>query len=462
MADNNAVASIYTESIQSMHDFFKPQKIPTLFARYEQQYMPMFQIFRSLGREEAVMADNWSGWEENWYHSTITVEDAVTEGTAGAAKTITLAAADHDSKGNSFPRVGGIIFVPGTYQQLHITAKDTTTADAHVLTVKPSKATETVPAIAAGATLVIGSNAFGAGTDQPDGTVVGATQRTFYAQIFKETIGAEGSQLVNEKWFKKMDNKKNVKAWYSPGTMRGEYQMALSMDGAFTWGDETDNVNVPAGEAGAGNLNKTTKGLFRHAQELGKALTYTENAFDPTDMNQMGLYYLSQGVTTGYAFGWIGAAFMNDIEDGMVDYLANTSVNYTNAVKTVLGGNEDLGVAVGFQAIKKGGITHMLRPMNAWSNPKTLGATGYDMPTRGLFTPLSKFVSPKNNAKLDNVSTRYRAMDGYSRRFETWTVQGAGKGLKVISIDKQNTFFRSHVGLQAFKVNQFVHFETAA
>ena len=63
---------------------------------------------------------------------------------------------------------------------------------------------------------------------------------------------------------------------------------------------------------------------------------------------------------------------------------------------------------------------------------------------------------------MDNISTRYRAMDGYSRRFETWTNAGAGNGLKVISIDQTNTFFRSHLGLQAFKANQFITMKPAA
>lgn len=461
MADNYAVASLYTEQVESMHDFFKPQAISTLFQKYGfGQYMPMFQIFRSLGKEEAIANDSWFGWEEEWYHREINVKTATSEGSAGASVQITLAADDHDSKGNSYPRVGGIVFVKDTYQQLHIVAKDVTTPSAHVLTLRPSKTTETVPAFAEGQVLIIASNAWGAGTDQPEGTVVGATKKTFYAQIFKETIGAEGSQLVKEKWFDRMEDGSNVKSWYSPGYMRGEYLMALAMDGQFTWGDETDNVTVASGEAGAGNANKTTKGLYRHASEGGKALDYTAGSFDPTDMDAVGLYYKSQGITSAYSFGWIGNEFNNDIENGLVSYLANTGVDYTNTVNNVFNGENDMAVGIGFDVLKKGSVVHMLKPMDAWSNPKTFGAEGYDMPKRGLFTPLSKFVDPKSQAKLSNIATRYRAMDGYSRRFEIWTVRGAGNGLKVISIDKTNTFFRAHLGLQAFKTNQFIHFDT--
>jgi len=94
--------------------------------------------------------------------------------------------------------------------------------------------------------------------------------------------------------------------------------------------------------------------------------------------------------------------------------------------------------------------------MDAWSMPKTWGSTGYDLSKYAVWTPLASFIDPKTNAKLDNIATRYRAMDGYSRRFETWTLAGAGNGPKVSAIDKTNTYFRSHLGLQAFKVNQMI------
>ncbi len=146
---------------------------------------------------------------------------------------------------------------------------------------------------------------------------------------------------------------------------------------------------------------------------------------------------------------------MNDIENGMVDYLgAKSSPDYTHAVKQVFGGNEDLAVSIGFNIIKKGGIKFLIKPMEAWSNPMTFGANGYDLAKYGLIFPLSKFTDPKTRKLTNNIETRYRAMDGYSRRFETWTIGGAGKGLKLSEIDETNTYFRAHLGLQAMKVNQ--------
>jgi len=461
-ANTAPVASMYTEQIMSMHDVFKPQAIPTLFARFGNQYMPMFQIFRSLGREEAIAGDEWFGWEENWYHATVHLvlaDPSTPPANPGDPAWYLLDDADVDAKLNSYPRVGNVITAPGTFDQYYVKEVEKNVLP-HRLLLIPVLKTTLLPDVQVSTEMVISTNAFGAGTGQPQSTVLGSTKKSFIAQIFKETIGAEGSQLVNEKWYKVMDNGKSVKGWYSPGYMRGEYLMALAMDGAFTWGEETDlsdpNLTVPGTEPGGGNIIKTTKGIMRHATEEGFGLDYDETAFEITDFDQVGLYYKSQGITSAFSMGWLGNRFMNTIENSLVDYLKNTGVDYTTVVNSVFKGDKDLAVSVGFSVLKKGGITHILKPMDAWSNPKVFGAAGYDMDKWGLFTPLASFTDPKTKKKLDNIATRYRAMDGYSRRFETWTVQGAGNGLKVIDIDKTNTYFRSHLGLQVFKANQFV------
>jgi len=461
-ANTGVVSGILTEQIMSSYDILKPQQLPTLFARYGNQYLPSFMQIRAMGREAPIAGDTWGGWEENWYHGYVLTSGATNAGaSAGATVDITLDPSLVDSNGNFYPRKGNILSLPGTYMQVRI--ESISTASGVVLTIKPLVSTDTIPAIASGTTLSITSIGFGAGTAQPKGTTVGSTYRSFTTQIFKETIGAQGSQLVNEKWYQILDDGRSLVGYYSPGTMRGDYLLGLEIDGAFMWGDEANNITETAADGSTVSV-KTTKGLMRHAEEAGHNLTYTAGAFTPKDLDEVGLYYKSQGITAGFSFGWMGAQFMNEIENGMHDYLQYTGVDYTNVLNNVLGGGknaEQLAAAFGFGVIKKGGITHILTPQSGWSNPRTFGATGYDMPSRGLFTPLSKIMEPGSNVVLDNIATRYRALGNYNRRFETWTVQGAGPGLKVTDVDSTNTYFRSHLGLQVFKANQFVYATTA-
>ena len=455
--DSGATSGILTEQVMSGYDVLKPQNLPTLFARYGNQYLPSFTQISSLGREAPISGDTWGGWEENWYHGYIKTSSATSAGTAGATVDITLDPSLVDSNGNFYPRVGNILSLPGTYMQVRI--KSIATTSGVVITIEPEVKTDIIPAIASGTIISITSMSFGAGTGQPKGTTVGSTYRSFTAQILKETIGAQGSQLVNEKWYKVMDDKRNLVGYYSPGTLRGDYLLGLEIDGAFMWGSETDNITETADD-GSTVAVKTTKGLMRHAIEAGYNLKYAKGAFTPQDLNEVGLYYKSQGITAGFSYGWIGAVAMNDIEDGMKGYLEYSGVNYTSVLKSVLGGGknaDELAAAFGFAVIKKGGITHILTPQSGWSNPRTFGAAGYDMPERMLFTPLSKMVDPKSNVVLDNIATRYRALGNYSRKMETWTIQGAGPGLKVNDIDSTKTNFRTHMGLQVFKANQFVY-----
>lgn len=452
------VAGLYTESIMSLHDVFEPQYVPELFRRYDGQYMPMFQMFRGMGRELPVSRDEWYGFEENWWHRDITVKSDVADPGAGNTSTITLAADDHDSEGNTYAREGDIVTIPSTWVQAIVQTKTTTVPTAHTLVLKPLRAADNIGALTAGQKLSITNGAFAAGTDQPKGTVVGATKRTFYAQIFKESIGVEGSQLVNSTWFKVVGENGSVKGYWSPGYMRGEYLLSLKMDGAYTWGVESDNVTATA-DNGSVNKVKTTRGVFPWVDALGKKINVTPGAFDILDLDEVGLYLKSQGITSGIVLVMTGAKLTNDLDNAVKDYIDGNGTDLTRVEKTLFKGNRELSLSLNVKVITKGGITFVIKPMDVWSNPKTFGNTGYNLDQYGLWCPITQVKDPMNGALMPNIASRYRAMGGYSRRFETWRLAGAGGGLYVKSIDEENTEFRAHHGLQMFKVNQMGMFK---
>ena len=459
-ANSYPVEGIMMDKMMSMFDFFKPQYIPTLMARHGMQFMPDFEMFRAMGRETPVTADEWHAHEENWYHRTILVKNTVASPGAGANSVITLDATYHDSQGGSYGRVGEIVTIPVTNVQAQIVAKDISTPTAHVFTLKPLRAADNIGELVAGTQIAITNDAFGPGTGGTTPVHMGATKRSFQAQIFKEAAGTEGSQLVNEFWYSKMDNNKNLRYWYTEGIGAAEYRMALKMDGAFMWGVNADQLTVggTAGDPGYGNMIRTTKGIFPWATELGKGLSYTSGAWDPTDMDAVSLYLISQGLSSDVCMFMVGAILNQEIENGMVEYLSGVGagVDYTKVESQIFKGNRELSMSVNFKAFTKGGVTFMLTPKPSWSNPQTFGAAGYDMPYYGLITPLSKVKDPKTNKMNNNIETRYRAKDGYSRRFELWNLNGAGGGTYVTDIDKTNTQLRAHLGLQVLGANQMI------
>lgn len=451
------VSNILSEQIMSQWDVLKPQHIQTLMSRYGDQYFPMFGFFESMGRSQPVQGEYWYGHEENWYWRYITTTGDMADPGAGNVGTITLATDDHDSEGNSFPREGQIISIPGTFVQGQIIDKDTSNPAAHVLTIKPGKATNTLGAISSGTKIAISTIAYASGMGQPEGTIVGTTRRKFYSQIFKETIGAEGTQLVLERWYKVIDDSnKSVVGYYTPGLARMEYNLALQIDGGYTWGDESDNLTQTT-HRGHTNTVYTTKGIFPHIRDLGKTLNYTYGSFAIEDLYEIGFYLLSQGITSGYVVLMAGAKFMKDLEKAVYTYISGNGTDLTQRVGEKLFGTTDFALSMGVTAIKIGGIIYIIKPMEQWSNPKTFGLTGYDLDKYAIWAPLSKVKDKKTGKLLDNIATRYLAKGNYSRKFEMWEDGAAGgnTGKYVGEIDEKNWYMRGHHGLQALKVNQW-------
>lgn len=456
-------SGITTDQLMVLYDALKPQHYAELQKRFGDQYTPFFQELRAMGREEALASDTLIAHEENWIHRTIKVLTATPIGgiaggipAAGVDTNIVLDPADHDTLGKSYPRVGDIITIPGTSVQGRIITKTTTDPAAHIIRLSPLRATDTLGAIAAGTTLAITSGSFGGGTGQPTGTTRGTTKRTYHAQIFKESIGFEGQTLIKEPWYKLNGG------WYSPAFDAASSLLAMKIDGALTVGQETTNTNmvVPAGEAGAGNPIKTTKGMIPWISELGKTIPVVPGAFDVDILDQIELYLLSQGMRSGYAMAMVGAKLGQDINKAAMTWIDGNGTDYTKIVNSQFASPE-LAASVNFKALNKGNITMMIKPMPVWSHPQYLGAAGYDFESRGIVVPLSSYKDPKTKMTMQNLAIRYMAMGDYSRRFEVWRSGAAGGNSSsyVGDIDATNTYFRSHLMLQFGMANQGIILE---
>lgn len=465
-ANTYPTQGIMTTQMLSMYDVLKPQHVPEVIARFGPQFFPFFNWLAAMGREEPISGNSWFGHEENRYHKAFKVKTTVGDPGANNPSLVTLGysgAGDLDSNNAFYPREGDIITVPGTEVQGRINSIDVTTPSAPVLSIYPTKLGTTIGELTAGTTVIITSGSFADGTGQPAGTRVGLTKREFYLQIIKETINIEGGALADELWYKVIDNNKNVIGWYSPGYGRCDYLMALKADGALFIGDETTNTDssfvVPAGSPGAGNRPYTTKGAVPWIRELGWAKPVTPGSFTFTDLDDIALYQRQQGVGSGLNMWLQGPRLANDVENAMKTYLQNTGVDYTRVIQQMFGNipeAQQLAVSLNFGVITKGQMTFVAKVMDQWINPELYGASGYDFDQYGIVMPVSTLKDPKNGKKLDNIALRYKALNGYSRRFEVWTVAGAGGGLYVTDIDSKNTYMRSHIGLQLFKANQMV------
>ena len=460
----DSVSGYRTEQWMALADWQMPSISNTLYRRYGAQGMPMLQMFRSLGREEAITNDSHSAYEENWVHGFVTSAGIVASTGAGNAINITLAATDLDASNNFYPRKDYIITFPNESQGI-IESINVTVPTAPVLKVVPLNASKDLlgaGALAANQKLAITNGVWGAGEDQPSGAVTGRTKRTFYAQIFKETIGMEGTQLVNAEWFERFDEQSGkVTGVYTPESWEGEFRLSIIEDGAYLFGEEnTNSVVVQSGVPGAGNSKKTTKGIVPWMRDLGYVYPYTPGTLTITDLDDIGLYLKTQGLSTDVVWLGVGARLMNEINNAAVTFLGDQH-DHAMILQNVFKGNQELALSVNYKVITKGGITFMLNEIGNFSNPRTFGLanSGYEFDRYGLCIPLSNVKDAATGKMMTNISSFYRAKGSYNRRYEVFTLGGAGGGQYVTSVDSTNTYWRTHHGLKFMKVNQSVLFD---
>jgi hypothetical protein len=440
---------IYTSQMVSLMDAVEPSVYAKLISRYGKQFDNLMMLFRSMGREEAIANDEHTQWEENWIHDTLTVKSTVTQAVAKAALEVAL---DADYV---YARVGDIITLPGYKErQVIVTAKNTGT---YTITIKPVS-DFAIGTITAGDTLIITNGAFSEGSDQPEGTIVGQTPRYFQAQIFKESTGLTGTQFVNQKWFKVIDDGRSLPGWYTTGISRAEYLLGLKIDGAFSYGEHNheDLIDPVTGEQ-----IKTTRGIAPWIRDLGLSVG-TEGGFDLDMLEEVALYMKRQGIDSDMAMLLCGNIFANQIDNEVYDFAAGAGGGIDGLTKvesTLFKGNRELSMSLNIKTITRSGITIAVRPHGNWSNPKTYGAAGYNMEKGAMLFPLSTIKDAKTQVQIPNIGIKYRAMGDYSRRFETWSLKGAGGGLYVKSVDRADFYLRTHQMLTFSKANQAVLFD---
>lgn len=456
---SGASAGIRNEQVVSIFDYLEPQYWNEVGARYGYQFDGIYQVLRALERETPVAADEWYAYEENRYQRSITCYDVSTASPeAGGSVIVTLPTAEHEMTGKaSFPRVGEMVLTKDEIP-CFISAKSTAVDYAHTITITPFSSTDDLGDLHT-EKLIIFSGAKAAGMGQPDSTRVGKTRRKFVAQIIPESIGQEGTQFVNQEWTRAIDDGRDYNGWYNPGLMLAEYRLNRKIDGAFTWGKENTSKITQTTGRGAVNYVKTTKGVVPWITELGKQMTVTPGAFDIADLDEITLYQKQQGVTSGVGLILEGPEIAIDIRNATKDYIDGNGTDYTKVINSMFGGNEARAMSINFKVLNLGDFTYIRKEVPAWSDPTAYAETGFNMPKYAVIMPLESYKDPESNEIMPNIASRYRALGNYSRRFEVWHDGAAGGDAYkpyIGDIDEAMLFLRSHLGLQALKMNRAV------
>ena len=446
-----SVSAQMSNTLVSLFNIHKPEKANFLFRKYGKQGVTAFQFLQSVGAVTPVAQGTYSHYEEDWIHATITPSADVT-GAASATIQIVVSAADIDAAGNFYGRVGDIVmFSNGAKAQVIAKNQGAATLDIRpLLAATALSAKQDEP-------IIITSNSFAEGTDQPEGRVSKAYEYSFNTQIIKEKVASTGTELTNQNWFNSIDGT-TINAWFDKAkSIDLDYRMALAIDGMILYGETGDNTGL---------LGSTSSGLVSGVTSQGGNATYTPGLFSVSYFDQMNRYLDKQQSGNEYV-GLLGYQAFQDVENTLSNVFTQNPIIFAGGAGKTFGnlmyGDNmqsltDKSVEIGFRSITKTDRTFHLLKLPQLSNPKLYGATGFSEAGRMIFCPLDKPIAPKGGA-MPHLAVRYKELGGYSRKMESWFIGGAGNiPVKTTGVDNVELNSRAEMGAEQFALNQFFQF----
>jgi hypothetical protein len=460
MAGPAAATGSYTESYVSGFDLNMKKVYPKLIARYGDQGAEFIGMLMALGWESTTDVQTIEHFEDEWVWDSFKVA-TFAGGSAGASATLTVEPDSIDSEGNFYPAVKDIVEFPardanGDPIWAYITAKGSNT-----ITLKPIKAANSIPALAAGTELIVVTNGNSEGSNQTSPKVSGAYKYTNKFAIAKADIEASGSEMTDRSWVSQDAQGKAIGAWYSKAlNFDLDYRMMQNIQGWFLGGQEPDNSILDPDNSKA---IKWTKGLFPTMNESSIQHPYNDQ-FGVADFDE-----IERGMSRVYA-GTLTAAMLGlevdiTLENNLKAYFNFTNIDYVTKQSNaqLFGGDEGLAMAVGFNYFEKAKRRFALKRFSTLHNPKTYGAEGYDYVDRAFMFPLRSqnvvMDAKGNKSQLPTMRVVYKALDAYSRKMEVFQTGSANAAKWGVTNTTDNRLWhqRCEFGAEFFGANQFVN-----
>jgi hypothetical protein len=433
----------------------KPEVAIAIIKKFSNQYRDSMGMDLTLmGNSMGVSADTYTCFQESWYWKPIVAAASVSASQAGGTQAITI---EVDDDNRFFPKVGHIIVYKGVGNiQGIITALNVTTPTAPVITVQAASGV-TLPAVTEGDEIMISTNAWGEGTGQPTPSVKTYDQLTFYLQIIKDKFGITGTQITNSAWIdiSEYGGKFN---FYNVGVADLDARMFRQEEGALLINDgSTYTVSSATGlvDGEGASTVQTTKGIIPLLRTYGGVdATVTASNWTVTDLDDIDDYLKTQGDTSPVVMGYVGGSMARRISSQL-----GTLQGYHDATDTLtqyiggMGYDEQSAKAravnMRFMEYRNINRVYAFRELGSFSDPNGFGATGYKFREYSMWFPLSNVKDGKTGAVTPLVTLIHKEKDGYSRRRETFTMQGAGGNAAMynMELDKKIVNMRSHIGL---------------
>lgn len=432
----------------------KPEVYNHIVSKYGKQYSDntLANDLRLMENTMGISAESYTMFQEGWRWENIKLE-AITGGSS--SEEINVHSDSINSDGTMFAKPGYVIMFPGTYQTAYIKDVDYT-GGSQTITLEASYGA-TLPAVAAGETVMVGTSAFGEASDQPKSSVKKYDKLTYYLQIIKDTVSISGSQATNDPWVdiseydSPFDYYNTLVADADARMDKMESYAMMFSDGGYVVADQTmvDNGLADA----VGDHVQYTKGLIPLAQDEGYELPTDATSADYTDFDDLDNYLHTQGDTSHYIMGRLGnklakaystALFDNVVTGNGVDVTANMLMKNGVDEQTA----RSRAVIMNYLQYEDASRCYMFKTADEFSDPKGYNSAGFNLNEAGVWMPMKNIESP-DGGNIANVTMMHKERYGDNRRREFWDRKGAGGDSSnyVLTKDVQEAYMRSHVGL---------------
>jgi len=400
--------------------YYKPQWHKKVLDYYPEERSLLLNATRMAGNVTTFQGDNVQVMYRGAIQRTVTIGANVAGTAASAAITgVTFNAADYYSvQGTCYARDNFFLYIPSAF-----TTVPTSTAPlAFLLQSHSGSGSSTtwtlIPrgaygiastGLPVGTVCMVGDSGFGNGDGAPDGLNEINYTETFYPQIAKEALRADGNVTALQTWEDELENGEDA---FLRGTELSHLRLDAQLETAAWLGTKDVNTLLVSKNHISGRSDSaihTAQGIIPKLDVDGMSLPYTDTSNIVTVLGNLKLMNETQMITENRIKGFFGPNLMNKFEDDELNYLKSQS--FTDITK----GMQQLGYAV--HVIYSHGLYIECFEMPSWGKPNSYGATGMPFPDLGVLIPNSQAkVSQINGLAQENVTFNNLTLGFFSNK----------------------------------------------
>lgn len=477
---NNAATGIYGSLITTIDPLLEKYAIGReIFAAYGDQHFNAAFLVKSLVNSSPVSQETFYHYEDQPINQNLITAAGgpYTAAGAGLPVVVSLDTINNSTLTGTLPVVQyQTIIDPNNNNRIYEIVTVTNSAVSPSITLRPLDPTITI-SISGGILLAIGAYNGGEGGAQPGGFVVPVIRRDFGLQIMRSGLNFTGTAATNEASVDvradslgELYSKLNVQLPAGLGNsyvvrdcQEMEFRMMMNHNNLYYWGERNTNTNVTETglQTGYGTIFGSD-GLKRTTTLYGTNVPYTIGSLTLGVFDVAGDALDSNYVNPNRAILWLqGRKQYTEFEQLMVANNYNTAIRYDKdtALPYVYGDSmaaEGKKYNFSFIGLNIGNYKYISMREPSFTDPNSVGASGYDTPNLGYMVPLATTMDPTNKVPKDSVQLRYKALGGINRAYKVWQ-----RNQEITNLDQYELNMQANVGYEWWGAQRFIQVQGA-